>query len=199
MKKHPTIMIIPTLTAILFAVNVHAQSIAAKTNLFYAAYSFTPNLGVEWGLGGKTTLELSGGYNPWGLEGSEVNNKKTVHWMAQGEVRYWPCRRFDGHFFGVHALGSKYNISEHNLPLLFGKNSENYRYQGWAAGAGVSYGYQFLLGRRWNLELNLGVGYARMRYTQYDCDHCGDKIRTESKNYFGPTRAGITLVYLIKR
>lgn len=39
-----------------------AQDIAAKTNLLYWATT-TPNIGMEFGLGEQTTLELTGGYN----------------------------------------------------------------------------------------------------------------------------------------
>ena len=34
-----------------------AQKVAVKTNLFYGAYSGTPNLGVEWGLSPRTTIK----------------------------------------------------------------------------------------------------------------------------------------------
>ena len=40
-----------------------AQKVAVKTNLFYGAYSGTPNLGVEWGLSPRTTIELGAGLN----------------------------------------------------------------------------------------------------------------------------------------
>lgn len=175
-----------------------AQKVAVKTNLLYGAYTYTPNLGVEVGLGQKTTLSLGGGYNPWNLDGSTDDNKKLVHWLGQLEFRYWLCQRFNGHFFGVHALGSHFNIAGHKLPLLFGKDSKNYRYQGYAVGAGITYGYQFILGKRWNLEAALGVGYARLDYDKHQCLKCGVKIGNETKNYFGPTNAGITLVYIIK-
>ena len=39
-----------------------AQKVAVKTNLFYGAYSGTPNLGVEWGLSPRSTIELGGGH-----------------------------------------------------------------------------------------------------------------------------------------
>lgn len=175
-----------------------AQKVAVKTNLLYGGYTYTPNLSVELGLGPKSTLDLGGGYNWFNLKGTESSNKKLVHWLAQAEYRYWLCQKFNGHFFGIHALGSQYNISQHELPLLFGKGSKDYRYEGWAAGAGVSYGYQFILGKRWNLEANIGVGYARLQYDKYECKTCGDKIGSEGRNYFGPTKAGISLIYIIK-
>lgn len=48
----------------------NAQDIAAKTNLLYGSTT-TPNLGLEFGLGQRTTLEFTGAYNPWTL--AEVN------------------------------------------------------------------------------------------------------------------------------
>lgn len=174
------------------------NNVGIKTNLLYGAGTFTPNLGLEVGLGERTTLDISAGYNWFNLNGTPENNKKLIHWMVEPELRYWLCQKFNGHFFGLHALGSQYNISQHDLPFIFGKDSEKYRYEGWAVGAGLSYGYQFILGKRWNLEMNIGVGYARLRYDQYECKNCGDKVGSSSKNYFGPTKAGISLIYIIK-
>jgi len=58
---------------------VCAQDIAVKTNLLYWATS-TPNIGFEFGLGKRTTLDLVGGYNPWTL--NKDDNKKIKHWMV---------------------------------------------------------------------------------------------------------------------
>lgn len=174
------------------------QKVAFKTNLLYGAYTYTPNLSLEVSLGNRSTLDFGGGYNFWNLDGTNDNNKKAVHWLGQIEYRYWLCSKFDGHFFGVHMLGTQYNISGHNLPLLFGDNSQNYRYKGWGAGVGVSYGYSFYLGKRWSLEATIGAGYARLQYDRYDCVKCGRKIASEGRDYFGPTKAGISLIYIIK-
>ena len=181
-----------------FLLEVRAQHIAIKTNLLYDAYAYTPNLSLEVGLGRRSTLDIGGGYNPWNLQGSQTDNKKLVHWLGQVEYRYWLCSKFSGHFFGVHALGTQYNISGHELPLLFGKGSKNYRYEGWGAGGGISYGYNFYLGKRWSLEAQIGVGYSFLHYDKYDCVKCGRKSGTENRNYFGPTKSCISLIYIIK-
>ena len=174
------------------------DKIAVKTNLLYGIGTFTPNIGVEIALGERTTLDVSGAYNWFNPDGKRSNNKKLVHWLVQPEFRYFLCERFNGHFFGFHALFSQYNIGGHELPMLFGKGSENYRHHGNAYGGGFSYGYQLLLGKRWNLEFNVGVGYMRMEYDRYDYTTCGElKNKSQTKNYFGPTKAGITLVFLI--
>ncbi|MEG1660507.1 MAG: DUF3575 domain-containing protein [Bacteroides sp.] len=168
--------------------------VGLKTNLLYGAVTFTPNLGVEIGLGKRTTLDLSAGYNPWNADGES----KIAHFIVQPELRYFLNERFNGHFFGVHALYSQYNIKGHSHPMLFGKGSRDYRYEGNALGAGVSYGYQLLLGTHWNLEFELGAGYARLDYGKYNCGKCGTKIATVHKNYFGPTKAGVSLIYIIQ-
>lgn len=172
--------------------------LAIKTNLLYGADARTPNLGVEVGLGRRTALEISGSYNWFNLDGSNTNSKKLVHWVVQPEFRYFLCERFNGHFFGVHALYSHYNIGGYELPLLLGRSSADFRHEGWALGAGLTYGYQLMLGKRLNLEFSAGLGYVNLRYDKYDCPKCGSKIGTETKNYFGPTKAAISVIYIIK-
>lgn len=194
MKK--SLLVILTLLCLVSL--AQAQHVAVKTNLVYGAVAQTPNLGLEVGLGNRSTLDVSGGYNWFNLDGSMENNKKLVHWLGQIEYRYWLCRTFNGHFLGVHALGSQFNISNHELPMLFGRGSEHYRHEGWAVGGGISYGYSFYLADRWSLELNVGVGYARLNYDKYDCVKCGKKLGTETRDYFGPTKAGVSLIFIIK-
>lgn len=193
------ILILLTLCLGLTGLAFAQGEVGIKTNLLYGAGAFTPNLGVEIGLGRRTTLDISGGYNWFNLDGKKNNNKKLVHWIVQPEFRYFLCEKFNGHFFGLHALYSQYNIGGHNLPMLFGKGSGDYRHQGWAAGAGISYGYQLMLGRSWNLEFNIGVGYAQLQYDKYLCPTCGDKVGTETKHYFGPTKAGVSLIWIINK
>ncbi len=71
-------------------------------------------------------------------------------------------------------------------------------YEGWLIGAGVSYGYHWVLGRRFSMEFTLGLGYAYLDYDKNRCTDCKKKIGEESTHYFGPTRAGISLVYMLK-
>ena len=169
---------------VVFCNITNAQSIAIKTNALYWSVNGTINLGAEVGLSENSTLDIGAGYNPWRVNGNDNNNKKLAHWLGEVEYRYWFCKKFIGNFLGVHVLGSQYNISHHNLRLLFGKDSKDYRFQGYAIGAGVSWGYQFYLGKRWNLEATIGVGYARLQYSKYNCTKCGVKLETKGRNYF---------------
>lgn len=182
------------------ASSVFAQGeVGVKTNLLYGGYAQTPNLGLEIGLGRRTTLDVLGSYNWFNIDGKKNNNKKMAHWLVQPEFRYFLCEKFNGHFFGVHALYSQYNIGSYNLPVLLGKGAKDFRHEGWAAGAGISYGYQLMLGRSWNLEFNIGAGYAQLKYDKYNCPKCGEKVASETKHYFGPTKAGISLIWVINK
>ncbi len=162
---------------------------AIKTNLLYDATT-TLNLGMEFRLARKSTLEIPVSYNPWTFR----NNAKLKHLTIQPEVRYWLCESFYGHFFGIHGHYSIFNAGNVDFiaPLA------DYRYEGHLWGAGVSYGYQKILSPRWSLEMTLGIGYARIIYDKYDCENCGGYISSGKTNYFGLTKLGITLVYNIK-
>ena len=63
---------------------------------------------------------------------------------------------------------------------------------------GISYGYSWILGKRWNIEATIGFGYAYSNYDKYDCATCGRFKGSQDKHYFGPTKAGISLIYIIK-
>lgn len=174
---------------------VNAQDIVIKTNLLYGGVMQTPNIGLEWGISPKLTLDLWGAYNPFPLSknGHGTSNRKMKHWLVQPELRYWLCESFNGHFFGVHTFYGQYNIGGIRYLGL-----SDYRRQGNVAGFGLSYGYQWLLSKWWSLEATLGVGYARLNYDVYPCKECGKRIRKEDRNYLGPTRAAISLIYVIK-
>lgn len=73
---------------------------------------------------------------------------------------------------------------------------KDFRYKGQFYGGGISYGYQFVLGRHWNLGATIGIGYAYVRYKKYECEECGDMVEKSHKNYFGPTKAALNLIYI---
>ena len=69
-------------------------------------------------------------------------------------------------------------------------------HQGWGTGVGVSYGYDWAVGKHWNIEASIGVGYLYLESDKYPCANCGTKIETVKKHYFGPTQAAVSAVYL---
>lgn len=184
--------------ALFLTLPFRGQQVELKTNLLYLTTT-TPNIGVEWSLSRHYTASLMAAYNPFRFfsyengEGSAVN-PKLHHWLTEGDVKYWFCESFLGWNVGVNMFGGEYNVGG----IKFISKLKDTRYKGWAAGAGVTIGYQFPLSPRWGLDMSVGVGYVHARYGKYDCYACGDKNGNYKKNYLGPTKAAVSLVYAIK-
>lgn len=170
------------------------QNVAVKTNLLYDA-TLTLNGGVEARLAPKWTLDVSANLNAWA-----INDHRWKHWLVQPEARYWFCDAFSGHFVGAHLIGGQYNFGNLDMPFKFlgtdfGK-LKDHRYQGWMGGAGIVYGYSWILNRHWNIEAVIGVGWVYTRSDVYECADCGRKVRSsQPHNYVGLTKAAIDLVY----
>ena len=175
---------------------VRAQDIAVKSNVLSDAF-LNPNIGLEVGLAPKWTLDITGQFNAWTLS----HDRRWKHWAVQPEARYWFCDRFAGHFVGVHTHGGQYNIGGFDGKINFlgtdARKLKDTRYQGWFAGAGVAYGYAWILGRHWNLEAEIGIGYSYTSYDRFNCAGCGKKIEADKPHhYVGPTKAAVNLVYV---
>ena len=163
-----------------------------KTNLL--AYStLIPNLGVEVRLADHWSAEITALYSPFDLF---VYNRKTRLLAMNSEVRYWfggeSMRK--GHFVGFHVPIAGFNI----------QLDDDFRYQDpnhalW--GLGLNYGYTLPLGnnQKWSLDFTIGFGYMDLRYDVYEGVYNGKFIRSEMKHYFGPTRIGINISYLINQ
>ena len=164
--------------------SLSAQHIGLKTNGVLLGTA-SPNIGVEFGLGRKFSLSNEGRYNP-------ITFKPDLfwkHWLVQPELRWWYCHRYAGSFWGLLGFYGEYNV---NIP-----KTTKFRYEGNLYGVGLSYGYSWILNNRWNIEAVVGAGYARMKYDKYECGDCGEKLGTYERNYIGPTRAAISLIYFI--
>lgn len=179
--------------AVGFSVSLSAQKIGLKNNLLYDA-TLTPNLALEIGLAPRTTLDILGNYNPFTFK----NNKKIKHWLVQPELRFWSCERFNGFFWGIHALGGEFNVGGVKLPFKIWPQIKNHRYEGYYYGGGASIGKQWILSPRWNLEASIGAGYIRYHYDRYECAKCGAWLNKNTRNYFGVTKATLSIVYMLK-
>lgn len=159
---------------------LQAQNVSLKTNcLMWSTLSL--NIGSEVALNNKITAEMNLAYNPWTYK----DDKKMRFWLVQPELKYWLCEKFEGHFVGIHLHAAQF----------FG-GFKTKRYDGYLAGGGFTYGYDWILSPHWNLEAAIGIGYARLWYDESPRIYC-EKCKTEKKrNYFGPTKAAISFVYI---
>lgn len=175
---------------------VSAQKVVLKTNLIHDVTA-TANVAAEFKVAPKWTVDISGDLNAWTFS----DNKKWKHWKLQPEARYWLCETFNGHFVGAHLLGGIYNMGNWNTGFTFLGTDfgqlKDYRYEGWMVGAGMAYGYHWMLGRHWSVEAEIGLGYVYSRADKYECPRCGDQLEdNKPHHYVGLTKVAVNLVYV---
>ncbi|MFR9165511.1 MAG: DUF3575 domain-containing protein [Dysgonomonas sp.] len=173
-------------------VKIDAQQIAVKNNLVYDL-TLTPNLGLEFKLNKKFTLDILGGYNPFTFN----DDKRFKHWLVQPELRYWFCESFNGTYMGLHAHGGEFSVAGLDLPFGMFPTLKDHRYEGYYVGGGVSIGHHWILSKRWSIEANIGAGYAYVDYDKYGCKTCSPKLKSGSRNYIGVTKIGVSFIYFI--
>ncbi len=178
-----------------FSVSSSAQKVAVKSNLAHWGVLASPNGAVEIKLAKHWTADLYGGFNFWKFSNGEM---KVKHWMVQPELRYWFCEAFTGTFIGLHAHGGQYNIGKINIPVGRFKSFKERRFQGPFYGVGLSIGHQWILSPHWSIETSIGGGWAQTPYRKYPCTECGSLLAEGTYNYFGVTRATLSLIYMIK-
>lgn len=167
--------------------------VALKTNLLFDALAAV-NVAAEIPIGNRYSVEASWLF-PWYV----ARDWNWCYELLWGDVegRYWlgertRDNRLKGHFVGLYAGGGLYDFQL--------RSTDGYQGEFFLA-AGVSYGYSMELGRGWNMEFELGVGYLQSDYRHYfhitepDGTHklIRDRI-TGRFGYWGPTKARISLV-----
>ena len=163
---------------------------ALRTNVLYDAL-LLPTLGVEWRVNRDLGLKLDGSLAWWGDEHGKVQKM----WIVNPEVRWYllDSKRF---YAGVSGSYGEYNIYKYPLGNLL---KDDTGYQGTLWNVGLTVGYQLRLARQFSVDFNLGLGYTR---SEYDSFGMTDKVRVykerdKTKSFWGPTQAGISLVWTI--
>ena len=187
--------------------------LAVKTNLLFDA-AMAPNVELEVPLGrtGKWSrwslmAEMwfpwwrmceneDGFYNPY-LRFDQRPTRKALEMLTGGlELRYWFWPRcngtrpwLSGTFIGIYAAGGKYDLEW---------KSEGS--QGEFVSAGISIGHSWAIARHWNLELSAAAGYVYTPYRYYQAEFDDTHLiyrYTNRKHLFLPTKAKISLVYIL--
>lgn len=209
MKTTFKLMLALALTLVL-GVGARAQEVGIKTNLLHDVGA-TANLGIEFAMAERWTMDISADVNYWpvkhGWWGHGSHQKRYwERWMVQPEARYWFCNKFQGNFIGIHLMGGMFNVGNIGfLPNFLNnrfKQLKDERWKGFGVGAGFSYGHAWTLGKHWNLEAEIGIGWMYSRYDRYKIDKqnggiLGPKIQNNKvHNYVGPTKLAVNLEYL---
>ena len=160
-----------------------AQFFGVRVNAL-AALTGTVAVGAEAALTDNWTVETSAYWNPIRTE-----RLTTQVGAVQLGVRHWFYEDFVGHFLGLHASWVDYRIGNRRRT-----------YDGRAYGIGISYGYAWILSKRWNLVVEAGAGLYRTRDTRRDpvTSDWGDRyIRHARRWTLAPSKLEVSFNYLL--
>lgn len=163
-----------------------------KTNLLYNILAI-PNLGAEFYLGNNFSVATNWHYAWW------KNDKEYDYWRTYGgdlAVRYWLGKKahekpLTGHHIGLYGQMITYDFQLGGKGVLADR---------WSWATGLEYGYSLPVAKRLNLDFTIGLGYHWGEFKEYlPIDEHYVWQATKNRNYWGPTKAEISLVWLIGR
>lgn len=164
--------------------------VSLKTNALYDLL-LIPSVGAEVWLGRMMSVNANWSYAWWS------KNRRHNYWRYYGgdiALRRWFGRKAEdkpltGHHIGVYAQIVTYDFE------LGGKGYMGNKYN---YGGGVEYGFSLPLARRFNIDFTVGVGYLGGKYYEYTpIDGHYVWQATKQRRWFGPTKAEVSLVWLI--
>lgn len=156
-----------------------------KTNVLLLG-ALVSNIGLEIPSGRHLSVDIPFIYSPYTVR----RDYRLRALMIQPELRYWLQKPMVGHFFGFHAHAGYFNVATNSKKRYQDTDGNSPLW-----GFGLSYGYALELWKNWGAEFTLGAGYANIRYDVFYNIPNGAKFDSGTKNYWGVTRAGISLVY----
>ena len=156
--------------------------LALRANLLRWA-TLTPDLGIEWRICPSWGIAVNGSWTSWSWSNKD---RRYALWEVAPEVRYYMGEK------KAWYLGAMFKAGQFNYKLSdTGK-------QGDLMGGGITAGYQLRLNKALDLDFNLGLGYLNADYEKYEVID-GVRVRrgNETKDWWGPINAGVTLVWKI--
>ncbi|MGL4412057.1 MAG: DUF3575 domain-containing protein [Bacteroidales bacterium] len=170
---------------------VGAQRFAVKSNALLWA-TLSPNIGAEIIVSDKYSIDVSMAFNPF-----TIKDYKASFVEFQPKVKYWFGRPLAEHFVGITALYgvNSFHRKQRDGGVLVSKDVLH----GDVLGGGFSYGYNFVLSKRWNLELSAGVGVIYSRQFSYDALIENRPPDSEMCRKWGvaPIDLGVSFIYII--
>lgn len=167
-------------------------SMSLKTDMLYDI-ALVPNIGMEFHAGKGWTIGVNGMYAWW-----SIKDKHIYHRIYGGDIfiRKYFGRKYEENSMTGHHLGIYGQI----LTYDFEYGEKGQMSDKWNFGGGIEYGYSFPVARKLNIDLALGVGYLTGKYHNYlpNDDHYILES-THIRKWIGPTKAEISLIWLIGR
>ena len=154
--------------------------LSLRANLLRWA-TLTPDLGLEWRICPSWGIAVNGSWTSWSWSDKD---RRYALWEVAPEVRYYMGEK------KAWYLGAMFKAGQFNYKL-----SETGK-QGDLMGGGITAGYQLQLSKALDLDFNLGLGYLNVDFEKYEVID-GVRVRrgNETKDWYGPINAGVTLVW----
>ena len=154
--------------------------LSLRANLLRWA-TLTPDLGVEWRICPSWGIAVNGSWTSWSWNDKD---RRYALWEVAPEIRYYMGEK------KAWYLGAMFKAGQFNYKL-----SETGK-QGDLMGGGITAGYQLRLNKALALDFNLGLGYLNADFEKYEVID-GVRVRrgNETKDWWGPINAGVTLVW----
>ena len=154
--------------------------LSLRANLLRWA-TLTPDLGLEWRICPSWGIAVNGSWTSWSWSDKD---RRYALWEVAPEVRYYMGEK------KAWYLGAMFKAGQFNYKL-----SETGK-QGDLMGGGITAGYQLRLNKALALDFNLGLGYLNADFEKYEVID-GVRVRrgNETKDWWGPINAGVTLVW----
>lgn len=164
-----------------FAMRSGPVRLVLRANLLRWA-TLTPHLGVECRFGSRWSAMVQGTCTSWSWRHKE---RRYALWEVAPEVR---CHIYNKVYVGAQFKAGSFNYK------LGGKGR-----QGDLMGGGLTLGCVLPMGRHCAVDLGMALGGLHASYDVYTVAG-RHRIRTGSvsKNWWGPTDVGLTLVYNLK-
>ena len=173
---------------------------ALKTNALYDLL-LVPNIGVEFSFCKNWSAGANWMYGWW------KHDAKHWYWRVYGGdlyARRWfgkqaKQKALTGHHLGVYAQMLTYDFATGDRGYMGGEPGGNLLDKASFA-TGIEYGYSLPVATRLNLDFSIGVGYMGGQYHEYiPMDDCYVWQTTKKRHWFGPTKAEVSLVWLLDR
>ena len=154
--------------------------LSLRANLLRWA-TLTPDLGLEWRICPSWGIAVNGSWTSWTWSDKD---RRYALWEVAPEIRYYMGEK------KAWYLGAMFKAGQFNYKL-----SETGK-QGDLMGGGITAGYQLRLNKALDLDFNLGLGYLNVDFEKYEVID-GVRVRrgNETKDWWGPINAGVTLVW----
>ena len=154
--------------------------LSLRANLLRWA-TLTPDLGLEWRICPSCGIAVNGSWTSWTWSDKD---RRYALWEVAPEIRYYMGEK------KAWYLGAMFKAGQFNYKL-----SETGK-QGDLMGGGITAGYQLRLNKALTLDFNLGLGYLNADFEKYKViDGVRVRCGNETKNWWGPINAGVTLVW----